>query len=93
MDENEKEVNMGIRFLKRINANTGLFNGHFIDVKTFYVLKFNTIPCLTFISDMDVTKVFTHMTDRFNTVIEAVYQHCYFDHNEKKIFFNSNTIK
>jgi len=82
---------MGFRFLKRINANPGLFNGHFVDVKTFYVVRFNVIPCLTFIGEMDVTKVFTYMTETFNTVIEAVYQHCYFDHNDKKIFFN-NTI-
>jgi hypothetical protein len=45
---------MGFRFLKRINANTGLFNGHFIDAKAFYVLRFNAIPCVTFIGDMDV---------------------------------------
>ena len=82
---------MGFRFLKRINGNTGLFNGHFVDVKAFYVLRFNAIPCVTFIGDMDLTKVFPYMTERFDAVIVAAYQHSYFDHGDKKIFFN-NTI-
>jgi len=83
---------MGFRFLKRINANTGLFNGYFIDAKTFYVLRFNTIPCVTFIGDMDVAKVFTFITEKFDTVITAAYQHSYFDHNANDIFFNNTII-
>src|SRR6476661_8255555 len=82
---------MGFRFLKRLNANTGLFNGHFVDAKTFYVLQFNAIPCVTFIGDMDVTKVFAYITEKYSAVIAAAYQHSYFDHNDKKIYFN-NTI-
>jgi hypothetical protein len=37
-------------FLKRINANAGLFNGHFVDVKAFYVWKFNEVPCITLLA-------------------------------------------
>ena len=83
---------MGIRFLKRINANTGLFNGHFVDAKAFYVLRFNAIPCVTFIGDMDVTKAFPYMCETFDTIIAAAYQHSYFDHCEKNILFNSTII-
>jgi len=83
---------MGFRFLKRIKANTGLFNGHFIDAKTLYVLKFKLIPCVTFIGDMDVTKAFTYLAETFNAVIAAAYQHSYFDHCEKNILFNSTII-
>jgi hypothetical protein len=82
---------MGFRFLKRINANTGLFNGHFIDARTFYVLRFNAIPCITFISEMEVTKVFAYVTATFHAAIMAAYQHNYFAHDDKKIYFN-NTI-
>ena len=82
---------MGFRFLKRINANTGLFNGHFIDAKALYVLRFNAIPCVTFIGDLDVTNVFTYVAETFDGVITAAYQHSYFDHNDKMILFN-NTI-
>jgi len=81
---------MGIRFLKRLNANAGLFNGHFIDSKTLYVLRFNSIPCVTFISEMDVTKVFAYVNETFKAVIVAVYQHNYFDHNDRKVYFNNS---
>ena len=83
---------MGFRFLKRINANTGLFAGHFIDVKTFYVLRFNTIPCISFIGDMDLAKVFTFMTETYNADIAAAYQHSYFNHDEKTMYFNNTII-
>jgi len=83
---------MGIRFLKRINANTGLFNGHFVDAKAFYVLRFNAIPCITFISEMDLGKVFTYITESYHAMIVAAYQHAYFDHNDKNIYFNNTVI-
>jgi len=82
---------MLFRFLKRINANAALFNGHFIDVKAFYVVKFNEVPCVTFIGDLDVTKVFAFVKETYRTDITATFQHCYFNHNDRKIYFN-NTI-
>ena len=82
---------MLFRFLKRINTNAGLFNGHFVDVKAFYVLKFNAIPCITFIGDMDITKAFAFVKDNCKADITATYQHAYFNHDDKKVYFN-NTI-
>ena len=83
---------MRFRFLKRINANSGLFNGHFIDAKTLYVLRFNSIPCVTFIGDMDVINAFAYLTKTFDNVISATYYHSYFDHDDKNIFFNNSIL-
>ena len=78
-------------FLKRININGGLFNGHFIDVKAFYVAKFNAVPSVAFIGEMDVTKAFGFVNETYRADIKAIYQHCYFNHADKCVYFN-NTI-
>jgi len=82
---------MLFRFLKRINANAGIFNGHFVDVKAFYAFEFNAIPCITFIGDTDITKAFAFIKDNCNSEIVKTYQHSYLNHNDKNIYFN-NTI-
>ena len=82
---------MIFRFLNRLNANTGLFNGHYIDVKSFYVLKFNAIPSVTFIGELDVTKTFEYLKERVKIIGVTAYQHSFFDHADNKVYFN-NTI-
>jgi len=76
--------------LKRINAE--MFNGHFVDVKAFYAFQLNIIPCITFIGDMDVTKVFAFVKDNFDKNIVATYQHSYFNHDDKKVYFNNSIV-
>ena len=82
---------MLFRFLKRLYTNATLFNGHFVDVKAFYVFKFNAIPCITFVSDLDITKAFAFIKDNCKADITSTYQHSYFNHDDKKVYFN-NTI-
>ena len=83
---------MLFKFLKRLNANAGLFNGHFVDVKAFYVLEFNEVPCITFIGDMDTTKAFAFVKDIYKADIVSTYQHSYFNHDDKKVYFNNTII-
>jgi hypothetical protein len=40
---------------------------------------------------VDTTKAFGLINEKLKSGIVTVYQHSYFDHNEKKMFFN-NTI-
>lgn len=82
---------MLFRFLKKVNANTGLFNGHFVDVKALYVLKFNAIPCITFIGDLDITAAYAFINNTCKADIISTYQHSYFNHDDNKVYFN-NTI-
>lgn len=78
-------------FRARIQNMNGLFNGHFIEVKSFYALEFNAVPCISFIGELDVTKAFSFIKERYSYQIKSIYQHAYFDHEEKKMLFN-NTI-
>lgn len=78
-------------FTRRMNDAAALFNGHYIDVKVFYVTRFDEMPCVSFIGEMDVTGVFAYLNEEYKNEIVNVYQHSYFDHTEQKMLFN-NTV-
>jgi hypothetical protein len=72
------------------NAN-GLFAGHYVDVRTFYVLHFNKVPCVSFIGEIDTAKAYRYIQDNYRNGVAGIYQHTSFDHDKKNIFFN-NTV-
>ena len=76
-------------FFNRLKATTGLFNGHYIDAKTLFVLKFNEIPSVTFIGELDVTKAFDYMLENLETKLVAVYRHSFFNHTDNSVYFNN----
>jgi hypothetical protein len=82
---------MLLRLFRKFKDVIGLFNGYFIEVKALYVLEFDTVSCVSFIGEVDVTQAFALVSERLKNEIITVYQHAYFDHKEKKMFFN-NTI-
>ena len=82
---------MFYRLFRKIRDAVGLFNGYFIEVKALYALEFDAVSSVSFIGEVDTTKAFTLISERLKNDIAAVYQHSYFDHNERKMFFN-NTI-
>lgn len=87
----KRRYKMKLNFLRRIKVLDLLFNGHFIEVKTFYVLQFDKVPCLCLIGNIDVTRAYTHITEVLGCEVVSVYQHLYFDHEEQRTFFN-NTV-
>ena len=78
-------------FGPKVRNATALFNGHYVDVKVFYALQFNRVPCVSFIGELDVTKAFACINERYRYQIKTIYQHAYFDHADQKMLFN-NTI-
>lgn len=83
---------MLFRFLKRTYTNAQIFSGHFVDVKAFYTFEFNAIPCITFIGDMDITKSYAFVNNNCKADIISTYQHSYFNHDDKKVYFNNSII-
>ena len=79
------------RLFRKIKDVVGLFNGYFIKVKALYALEFDAVSCVSFIGEVDTTKAFVLINEKLKSNIVAVYQHSWFDHNQKKMFFN-NTI-
>ncbi len=79
-------------FSKRKITNTGsLFNEHFIDVKAFYALEFDCVPCVHFVGEINIAEAYKYVVKVFGHDITDTYQHCYYDHAEQKSFFN-NTV-
>jgi hypothetical protein len=69
----------------------GLFNGHYVEVKTLYVSVFQTIPCVAFVGEVDTNKTFDWIHARYAAESKGIFQHVYFDYDEGKLLFN-NTI-
>ena len=78
-------------FNRRISNIQALFQGHYLDVKVFYTIEFNGIPAVSFIGDLDGSKAFKYIHDRFRYEITGIFQHNYYDHDKKDILFN-NTV-
>jgi hypothetical protein len=49
------------------------------------------IPAVGFIGELDGSKAFKYINDRYQYKVTGIYQHNYFDHDKKEIFFN-NTL-
>lgn len=77
-------------FRQRMGFANALFQGHYVDVKVFYTLQFKVIPAVSFIGELDGSKAFNYLHDRFQYKITGIYQHTYFDHDKKDIFFNNS---
>ena len=78
-------------FQKRISYVNALFQGHYIDAKVLYTFYFNEVPAVSFIGDLDGSKAFKFINDRYQFKVTGIYQHNYFDHEKKEVFFN-NTL-
>src|SRR5215213_3737523 len=87
----EKGGVMFFRLFKKFKNVIGLFNGYFIDVKVLYMVEFDAVCCVSFVGEIDTTKAFAFISETLKTGIVIVYQHSYYDHNQKQMFFN-NTI-
>ena len=79
-------------FKRRIRNIQVLFRGHFVEVKAFYAIRFNRVPCVTFIGELDITPVFAFIRQKFENETVTVFQHSYFDHEEGKLFFNTTVF-
>src|SRR5262245_29437706 len=79
------------RNLFRRESSATLFMGHFVDVKAMYYLRFERIPCVCFVAELDVSKAFTHFEAVMRNEIVEIYQHSFLDHAKAEMFFN-NTV-
>ena len=72
----------------RIRYVNGLFVNYYIDSKVFFVSRFKTLPSITLIKDIDVTKAYAMIMDSFAGEVIEVYQYSSFDYTENKALFN-----
>jgi hypothetical protein len=79
-------------FYRRKGYINSLFNEQFVEVKSFYILKFNDVACVNFIRDIDISKAFPYINECLKAKIRDVYQHSYFDHQDQTTYFNTNVF-
>ena len=79
-------------FRRSIQDVEGLFTDHFVEVKACYVQRFDQLPCVSFIGELDITTAFAFLHERLGLEIVTVLQHAYFDHEEDKMFFNNSIM-
>jgi hypothetical protein len=70
-----------------------LFETHFIETKTFYLKEFKTIPCIAYIGNVDVTKVFKEINSGKYGKVLAIYQRNYYNWQAEKIEFSKTIFK
>ena len=76
---------------RRIREVNALFEGHFVDAKVFYALRFDRVPCIGFIGELDTSGAFNWVQERYRILVREVYQHSYFEHEDSRMYFN-NTL-
>lgn len=88
-------INAGkfVRRLFRVRpANTELFDNYFVDPKTLYARKFKSIPCVTFVDDVDTTRIFALLrTGRFGRIRET-YQRSYYNRQQGRTEFTQMVL-
>ena len=78
-------------FRKDLSKVNNLFLGYYVDPKVFYTVQFNTVPCISFIGELDTSKAFDFIQSTYRSQVTGIYQHNYFDHDKRQFFFN-NTL-
>jgi hypothetical protein len=66
----------------------GIFEHHYLEAKSFYMYRFKTIPCTTYVDDIDINKAFDYLDKTAKDVTEDIYQACYYDWAQNKQVFN-----
>jgi hypothetical protein len=78
--------------LKSIKA-TGLFDEHFIEPKAFYLKEFKAVPCISYIGNVDATKVFGLINGGKYGKVKATYQRHWYNWQQERIEFTKTLFK
>ena len=66
----------------------GIFEHHYLEAKSFYMYRFKTIPCTTFVDEIDINKAFEYLDKNSKDITEDIYQACYYDWTQSKQVFS-----
>jgi len=78
-------------FRRKVWNYLGLSHGHFVEAKSYYAMRHDSVPCVSFVGEIDGSAAFAFIERRYRDEIVDVLQHSYFNHEEQRVIFN-NTI-
>lgn len=70
-----------------------LFQTTYIEVKSFFVKEYNITPCISFINNLDITKVYQYINAGFAGKVLAIYQRNYYSWQRNRQEFSITIFK
>jgi hypothetical protein len=70
-----------------------IFDNSYIEAKAFYLKEFNRAPCVTYVSNVESTKVFEYISKGNAGRVLTTYQSNYYSWQHKKQFFSRTIFK
>src|ERR1043165_4766398 len=86
------------RIAVKSRAAANIFDGSYINTISFYMREFNKVPCVTYVANIDMDKVFECVSNGKAGQLIATYQKCYFNWQlerqefDKTVFILQNQV-
>ncbi len=84
-------INRKLRQLSE-KRTAGIFEHHYLEAKSFYMYRFKTIPCTTYVDDIDINKAFEYLDKNSKDITEDIYQACFYDWTQSKQVFSKTVF-
>jgi hypothetical protein len=80
---------MDTQQLSKVVDATALFDNNPVDGRSLYLDRFNTLPNVSYIGNIDGEKAYKAFTGQFGDAIERTYQYRWYDSKEKAFRFST----
>ncbi|MEO6315975.1 MAG: AAA family ATPase [Chitinophagaceae bacterium] len=77
----------------RFTRTATVFENNYVEVKTFYQSVFNEVPCISYISNIDVTKAFNYLQQGNAGKVTGLYQYTWYNWQKKELEFSKTILK
>lgn len=70
-----------------------MFDHYFIEPKVYYLKTFNSLPCIAFIDDLEISKVMDVINTAKYGKLLSKYQRCYYDWDDERIEISRQLVE
>jgi hypothetical protein len=77
------------RYLRLKDKRTAnIFDNYYLDCKKFFMYCFKTVPCTTYVNNVDMSKAYKYVVDTYSDKIVHTYQACFYNWDSQKHEFD-----
>lgn len=69
-----------------------IFDGSFIDNRTYFLYRYDKVPCITWVDQVDTAKVLAYIKTEYGDVIEGIYQYSQYFPKKRRTEFATTII-
>ena len=77
----------------KFSQPTAVFENNFVEVKAFFMKEFKQVPCISYISNIDVTKAFNYLKEGNAGRVNGIYQYTWYNWQKKQLEFSKTVFK